>query len=365
MRIEIAERLKPFSHLPGASSILPGSRYQIQVFPACIKVFDLSTFSSPLILELQFKIKGPVQNFTVQNDLEKGCIRVWAETVFGFYRYSLRSCQNTFGLFFELEKTDQETLSFFSKEKEWHLKAKESRLLLSSESAMSSDFLPGLERLSLGSHKSQDWEMIKRRLDFSEIFPLWYRLGQLIPKVESPSTEGTFLLLHECQVALAQRCAESVMKSYQKLFLAGFKSLLVPTLQDPFYQGILPDKELSSEASALTLLSQGAQLMRQLFIQQEKERIDLLPLLPASFHCGRLVNLEIMQGKFALEWSKKKIRRCEFHTGKEQETAIYLNARHFKQCRIREGKKDQGRMILLCQPLQLKKDHYYFFDNFI
>ena len=155
------------------------------------------------------------------------------------------------------------------------------------------------------------------------------------------------------------------MKSYQKLFLAGFKSLLVPTLQDPFYQGILPDKEISSEASALALLSQGAQLMRQLFIQQEKEKIDLLPLLPALFHCGRFVNIEIMQGKFALEWSKKKIRRCEFHTGKAQETAIYLNTRHFKQCRIREGKKDQGRMILLCQPLQLKKDHYYFFDNFI
>ena len=29
-------------------------------------------------------------------------------------------------------------------------------------------------------------------------------------------------------------------------------------------------------------------------MQQEKERIDLLPLLPASFHCGRFVNLEIM-----------------------------------------------------------------------
>ena len=44
-----------------------------------------------------------------------------------------------------------------------------------------------------------------------------------------------------------------------------------------------------------------------------------------------------------------------------------MNNREIKRLRkdIREGKKDQGRMILLCQPLQLKKDHYYFFDNFI
>lgn len=79
MHIEIAERLKPFSHFPGTSLILPGSAYQVQIFPCLIRIFHLRETFPVLITELTLNLQGPLQQFTVCNDLEKGRISVWEE----------------------------------------------------------------------------------------------------------------------------------------------------------------------------------------------------------------------------------------------------------------------------------------------
>jgi len=195
MRISIAERLRPYSHLPGSKLLLPLAGTRVQVFPALLKIegedFPLS-------------LSGPVKNFTVQQDLERPSIRVFGEAREGYFRYRLEDGNCI------IERDPGKVLAglpktFSNKKTE----------------------LPFLDKLSLGSHKSQDWELIRRRLDLKEILPLIMRLGQLLP-IATASTSGTGKLLEDLKTAEKDLL-------YDKLcgfFLAGFSSLLYPRLND-------------------------------------------------------------------------------------------------------------------------------------
>jgi hypothetical protein len=103
-----------------------------------------------------------MDRFTVFLDLEKGQIDVDMALVSGSYiRYSI--------------------------------KATPDGIHLSSESPKSDLYrAPQGERLSLGNHKAQDWDLVCRRLDLKEILPTWKRLGELTPFSES--NQGNDLL---------------------------------------------------------------------------------------------------------------------------------------------------------------------------
>lgn len=91
MHIAINERFRPFCHLPGTSTILPGSSYQVQIFPCLIRIFHLKNKSPSLLTELRLGLKGPIEQFTLFNDLEKGRITVCGHTTDGWIRYHIIS----------------------------------------------------------------------------------------------------------------------------------------------------------------------------------------------------------------------------------------------------------------------------------
>jgi hypothetical protein len=366
MQISIAERLKPFCHLPGTSTILPGWGYQIQVFPCFIRIYQLKKAVPVLVAELNLELRGPIQQFTICNDLEKGRVTVSGKTADGWMRYHLMSFRKQEGIRLLLERTPLDGLSI-TQEKKRHLVREKEWLDVIGENASDELYqLPSCERLSLGNHKAQDWELIKRRLSLAEILPVWHRLGQLVPQVKTQgSLEGTLSLLEACRRSFTEDGPGNAQQHWLNVIQGGFSSLCVPRLEDNDYQGlILPKSLVSLDISPLVLLSEGAHLIRQLFVQQEKDTIAILPYLLPSLHCGRLLDVPLEGGgSLSFEWTKKTIRRLILYVEQDQELLLKFRS-SIRSYRFRQHAGEKGERKNCQSSLFLKKNCHYFFDNF-
>lgn len=355
MHIKIAERLRPFSHNPGATLILPGSGYRLQVFPALLKVDDLSGHNPVAVSEVAFDLSGPIRDFTVEQDLEKGRVGIWGHAIEGYFRYWITAHADGNGL----------EIAFDKMPGNGKFRAGD-RLTLPSQQNQDSVFLmPKIDRLSLGSNKAQDWEMVCRRRDFAEIFPVWHRLGQLVPSSDSFDEVGTLTLLQECREAIAAKAPEHILKSFERLYLSGFEGMLSPRLQDTDHQGIavqaIPREACSSP---LELLSRGSAVIRSLFVQHREQTIYLLPALPTEFHCGRLIDVACGDaGSLSIEWTKRNMRCASFAAENTQQLSFVFCNRE-KRCRLRLNHKDRGVLYFSGKPLAVAAGQNYWFDNF-
>lgn len=229
MRILIAERLRPYSHTPGTHCIVPGSSMSAQIFPCLVKFRDHRQAMSNLVAEIHFDLTGPWKKFTVLQDLERGWIQVWGETPHGFVRYRLISHSPGSGVSLYLEKAPNDRLELTQGNTKHILKSKESLPLVFKDQENHLYTPPTTDRLSLGNHKAQDWDLVRRRLDLKEILPAWFRLGQLIPPLEiPPAYEGNLELLRQCQEVINGGKPEQIAQSFNNLFQAGFEGILTP-----------------------------------------------------------------------------------------------------------------------------------------
>lgn len=317
MKIKIAERLRPFCHETGTTLLLPGTQLRLQIYPALIRAFDLH---GKLLKEMELDVKGPLKGFTVQLDLEKGCIHVWDQ---GKLDYCLVASDDHFAM---VERTPA----------------------------------AGGEKpaLSLGSHKSQDWSLIKRRLDMKEILPHWHRLGYALKPEGKRPKGGTMALLDRCLAGGKMEIEEALTH----LFQAGFEGLLFPRLNDEEHQGFqLPPCE---GGSPLWLLSEGSALIQSLFFQTEGAAIHLLPKLPPAFHSGRFINLPIEDlGLFHFEWSKKELKKLIF-ASKSTKTLRFHFQKALKKCRLRFSIQEKGEKIDFPLSISVEAGRTYYFDRF-
>lgn len=281
MRITIAERYKPFSHTPGITLILPRTQLRFQIFPALIKIFDLS--QQKQLSEVPVDIQGPVEGFTAQQDLEKECLHVWGHAQKGYFRYRIEATANGYTIINEKGLTQFSSAPSVSKAHR--------------------------ERLSFGVHKAQDYDMIYRRCDMKEVFPLWFRLGQMLPEPHSQVPQGTTVFLTQIREAIENKNTVAIVPLFKNLFQAGFDTGLSPRLVDTQHHGFqLPD--VKGEANPLQLLVEGAQLIRKLLVSCDGRTMELLPVLAPEFHCGRIVDVKCAGiGVCDIEWSKKCVRR--------------------------------------------------------
>ena len=328
MLLKISERLRPFSHLPGTLCPLPGTARVFQVFPAMLR-----TSFEGNVEEIPLDIRGPVERFTVSLDLEKGLIRVWGREERGYFRYRIQAASES-----DWEILAEKGLLPFSK------REREERPPLS------------LERLSLGCHRAQDWQMVCRRGDLAEIFPFWYRLGQLVPQEKSRVRGGTLSLLEDCFGE------EELYVCFEKLFKAGFEGILSPKLIDDLHLGFdLP--QLAEEDSAFPLLSEGWLAIRRLLVEESGEVFRILPRLPKQFHAGRLLDAKVGNGlSLSLEWSKKRIKKIAAEAALPTELNLSLE-RGIESFRLRREKGDRGSKLQANKPLKLQPGRY-FLDRF-
>ncbi len=320
MHIRIAERLRPFSHHPGTKVILPRSKIVLELYPTLFIVGDQ---------KIPLELTGPVKEFTVQLDLEKGCVWVWGFYQEGYRRFCLWSESGAFKI---AAVRGGETVD--------HPKFSTS----------------AFERLSLGSHKKQDWCLVKRRGDLKEIVPHWLRLAQLLPSVERHD-QGVLDYLRQIP-----KEKTTLNENILNLYHLGFDGIFHPRLDDRDHLGVfLPS--VTGSPSPLALIAQGAEFLRSLFIE-EGEQIKILPCLPPQFHCGRLIFIDLGEiGALHIEWSKKMIRRMVFNSASDRDQTFVFQ-KEVKNFRFRKADEKKGKIISSGSSLSFSSDSVYYFDRF-
>lgn len=350
MLISIAERFRPFSKLPGVACLLPLSKLQLQIYPAYIKVYDLSQAEPDLKSEFSLPIQGPVKEFTVMQDLEKGCLKVWGESKEGFFRYRVHAANTNDGFALIPEKTPAPHLF---------------DALPGINQIESLCTPPGLERLSFGVTKKADWTLVHRRFELAEILPFWYRLGQMTPSVMMHS-EGTASMLCAIKEAIDSKDPANLSVSFKNLYQGGFDGLLNCHLRDSNHQGfMLPPVPKGSLCSPLLLLSRGAQLIKQMLVTvANSQRVDILPCLMPELHAGRLCNASLGEiGWLDLEWSKKQARRMVFFSPKNQTLSFHFQSR-LKSYRLRKADAKLPLVKKCGEEVEFEADKTYYFDCF-
>lgn len=339
MKIEIRERLRPFSHLPGTACLVPGSSLAVEVFPALLRIKELNSFETT---DAHFDLKGPVKDFTVIQDLEKGEIAVFGKTPRGFMRYRLNYLPHSKSVLF----SDPQGISI--------VKISGTRLKTAAEEAIFS--IPDIERLSFGMHKALDWELVKRRSDLSEILPIWHRLGKVVPYEKKELSTDT--LLEAFRNSVRNREKSLALEILTALFQTGFYGIFVPQNTDKFFQGFdLPP--LSEKDSPLALLAEVSELLLNCFLKFQENQLSILPLLLPKFVHGKFCNMKLKDlGVIDLEWSKGKPRRLVL------EPACSQNISFIFPKNISQARRGKGIFLRNGEEVKLEKGEKLYLDRF-
>lgn len=356
MRVVIAQRFAPFSHnLHGTSCVIPGSAIKATIYGTRLFLHDICAHLSQPIGEVIFEgIEGPIEEFTVQQDLEKQIVKIRGRGKNGYFFYTLKAHTNTLQLSLHKAPINTRLIGLGEIISPGEEKSILSNLLTLDPSSKK------LERLSLGSHKKQEWERIYQRKDLREILPFWFFLGQQLPppifsKNRTPS------MLEECKSALAENKPEKTEELLLDLIRICFDGIFNPIAQDTYYQG-LRINPLSSECSPLALLTEGTHLIRSFFVQTSSNQLKLLPHLLPQLHCGRMQGVYWGKGNnLELEWRQKKIRKVLLEV--KRETFELILPSEIQQCRMINLSTKEKKSIFKPFNLELSEGRY-FLDRF-
>lgn len=344
--IVIAERLKPFQHTPGSKIPLPGSPFFVSVYPTCISIFSFEESNGRELARISLSFKGPIQDFTVQLDLERECIHVWGYSIEGYFRYHLHFVPEKNKIGICLEKAPE---------------IYENPFLLNSLFVELKTIPPArvFERLSLGNHKTQDWNLVKQRQNLAEILPAWFQLGQQMSSssllLSCGGTSDFLLRLEKC---FQEKKCHEIYSTLLNCFNCAFSGILTPRLSDEDHLGF-DLTAVTPSANPLILLTQGARLIRSLFLYLEGMEVRLLPLLPPEFHCGRLLGVQLHGiGTLDLEWSKKLIKRVSIYANQPCQPVFHFQ-KEIAECRV-----NKSRRYLPGTPLYLEAGSITYLDCF-
>jgi hypothetical protein len=321
MQISIALRCKPFSHAPGAVCLIPGTIWRIQAFPTHLVFFGPSGEN---FIYTMASCSDCLEQFTIEQNLDKREINILR----GRLKWSIAGG------------------------KVWE----NGEPVLELPSTLSISQMIQTERLSLGVHKAQEWESMRRRLDLMEIFPLWFQMGQITPQ-RSGREIGVLKLLEECKHLRSLKEKLRLEKLWKLLFLTGFGPMFDPRIHDPEHRGIIENVSPDPDG-AIRLVREGADLIRSLLITQDREVWTLLPCLLPHFHSGRFLSEAL-----DLEWSNAKLRRVIIHSPYDQEILLDW-PEELTSCRIRKDPRLKGERLMRHSLLNLKKGEVLYLDRF-
>jgi len=356
--MRIANRYRPFSHQPGTATLIPGSGAVVTAYPTCLTLeLDRETRCT-----LKWHLKGLIEDFTLMQDLEQHSVRISGRSEEGFFCYTLSVCDKQIAL--KLERGPicgmQGTLMCQGEESFVTLHVKGVIML----GQVRASALPShcLERISFGVAKQQDWDLVRRRKEPLEYFPLWFVLGQTLSfscqeKTLSEGAPSTLLVEQACQ-DLKQGSKELFLSKLHQVFMASFHSLMVPSGFDCYHHGLtLPSEAFESRHINIDLLYEGYKAIRAMLVMQEEGVIHLLNHLPAAFHSGRACNLSLAGALIDLEWSKKYLKKVIL-TVFEAQTFLFSFQKDLKSFRLAAN---QGKNKVQCQcsePLTLSPGIY-------
>lgn len=299
MKIDIAYRFRPFSHLEGSSCALPGTTFIAKCYPTCVEFYK----AEKLVKVEELSVIGPVKGFTTKLDLEKGGLVVLGNSAEGYFRKSI---------------------------------------------TLPDHGLSPKERLSLGCHKAQDWDLMHMRSSLVELLPHWHRLGMWLGE-KGPIEKDT--LASSCASLLHDRDKMNIAQALSDWHHAACTGYFAVEAERW--------KKFGNELpTGSDFLANGAYIIRRLFLQHSNDSLDVLPVLPPEFHCGRFINVDHGWGMVNLEWSKKLVRRMTIRC--EKEMSLQMNF----QTSIKTFRLNKQQILKNGSLVQLKKGMVYTFDRF-
>lgn len=335
MKIEIAERLRPFSHTPGAECLIPGTWWSLRAFPTLLLFLH-----GEKKVELALNITGPLKEFTLQQDLEKEVIQVFGKANEGYFKLRIEAKEEGFFIF--AEKTPASGLATSL----GLLKTKEHLVIPAALQVVRGH---PKERLSLGCHKEQDWDKLRSRMNLQEITPFLFFLAQQLPKTKE-------------KLSFFPEDKKKIESALLAFFQAHTKEMLVPRLFDDQYQGIsfpLPNRKLEP----CSLLEEAYRWVRSFFLQADGKIVHLLPNLPSSFVCGRLLHIKEEMGTFDFEWSNGSLKKVVFRSSLSGEIFLKV-AKSSYSFRIRTDRLEKGLCQKTTEPFKVQTGTTYLLDRF-
>ncbi|MCF7806622.1 MAG: hypothetical protein K9M07_05625 [Simkaniaceae bacterium] len=351
--IKIRQTLKPFSHQIPTRCLIPKTTVAVAFAPGILKFQD---FISDQEFSLSMEVKGPISNFTVEQEIDRGKVIVFMETATGYFRYVMfRDREN---LILKFEKMPRKGILIdFQNVKDVYFKKDE--LIL-----FKMPYTPPMGKraqLFLGCNKAQDAELIARRSDLKEILPLLFALAQETPIIdEEIKMEGAFELFGHLKQHLEERDLKKAETDLLALYGAGFEDMFIPRANDTDFQGVT--KTTSTQNPAL-ILNQLKSLILSLFVKIEGEEIYILPHLLPSFVSGRLKGVTTSFGKIDLEWSKKQLKRVAIYATDNQKLIIKF-PKKLKSYRLTVDRWWTDTERLTHSPLRVIAKHNYYLDRF-
>jgi hypothetical protein len=348
MNIDIADRLKPFSHTPGHEAIIPGTTWKAKVFPTALLLEDVQSNQKK---ELFWDLKGPMKDFTVEEDLEGKSLRIHGQSLFGYFRLVLRK-EGT-SLVLNFEKTPAQGIAASGLVETVFQRGD----VLSLEKDLEICKPLSKERLFLGVSKQKEWGSIRKRRDLKEILPLWHRSGLIAPCKEIKNKWACLL-----KQAITKKQSEEASDLLLQTYLAHFSEGLVPRKRDEEFQGIgFLEEQISS---AYHLLAEGSFLIRSLFFQETEESISILPCLPREFVSGKMIHIQAKNGStFHLEWTKHKLRRMCIKSMDSSSLKLCF-PKEIQSYRKKTSLKDPGKILGRDDLIEVSKGETVWLDLF-
>ena len=353
MRIKIDQKYAPFTHVPGSFLMIPKSMYRMQVFPTklCIEHVDTKK-----VTELDVLITGPIKNFTVICDLEKGCVRISGTSIEGYFYYAIFAGKKSIDL--HVKRSPKEGMTFRIGSKEHHLSSKETHSIIKENSISLTETK---ERISFGNFKQQDFDKIKSRQDISEIIPLLMFYERYLPQKIKP-LDISIPLMDELERFIAAKDRMKLEQAILNIFNVHFDGIFTTVFHDKNHLGLTAAID-SMGINSFIILKRLIDLLKSLFIQVDGNNINILPVLPVSFHAGRYTDINAGDISVGIEWSKKLIKKMEVSSKIAGEYKLHLQ-RGIKSYRIRKNTKERGIKMRVSNSLMIPNEGILYLDRF-
>ncbi len=338
MRITIARRDRPFSHEPGASCLLPRTCWVVQAFPTKIVIRDRTQEGSTASIDIPLAVHGPVREFTLEQDLERGVVRVWGVALEGRFCLCLMALEQSIEC--QVERAPKDGICCAGRM--LHMKE---RLIWD----RSGPFVGNVssERLSLGGHQAQNWPILWSQMDLEEILPVLFWLSNWTPDLCENKPSQMLQLLDQ---------------EFVSFLRAAFYGILSPRTRDDQHQGLLPDAAVEAQESPCVLICEAGKRIRRSFVDQQGRTVSLLT--DSRFQAGRMKDVQLAEiGTLDFEWSKYSMRRAVLHATHDVEVCLHL-PQPSDSFRLRRGLREKGVRHMVGEPFDVRAGNKFFLDRF-
>ncbi|MEL7430950.1 MAG: hypothetical protein AAGI90_00260 [Chlamydiota bacterium] len=310
MPISIGGKYAPFSRSFVCKLPILRTDWVATIYPT-----EILLENGSLNAKITHSFTGPFSTFLCVLNAENGRIEISGKAQEGYFRFHLVSEKNVAFLVKKKPADCNTTFSGFPLEK-----------IPVQEAALSQ------EKLSLGSHKKQEIEEVRRRGTLEEILPLWHRIATFYPaKKPAPLVDQNLLL---------------------RTFWSEFSGIFCPE-KDPFrlrIPSVLEDP-----------FSYGSSLIATCFFFYKNNTLHFLP--KKWFPFGKMTGIFVEGvGHIDFSWSKNKMRMIHIHGKKEAK--VHLSLPGLKTVRLSANRKILEKKRSLKDPLLIEEGRSYVLDRF-